>query len=59
MRDPLSRLPFPRRQYKELINRSGGKLSPERIDAILLSDPKAQDARRSASPTRNSGKEVN
>jgi oxalate---CoA ligase len=46
-------------RIKELINRGGEKFSPQQIDAVLLSNPKVQNALSFGVPDEKYGEEVN
>jgi acyl-CoA synthetase (AMP-forming)/AMP-acid ligase II len=46
-------------RIKELINRGGEKISPENVDAVLLANPKVEDAMSFGVPDPKYGEEIN
>jgi oxalate---CoA ligase len=45
-------------RIKEIINRGGEKISPGKVDAVLLSNPKVQDATSFGVPDQKYGEEI-
>jgi acyl-CoA synthetase (AMP-forming)/AMP-acid ligase II len=50
---------FLKGRIKDLINRGGEKISPQNVDAVLLSNPKVEDAMSFGVPDRKYGEEIN
>jgi acyl-CoA synthetase (AMP-forming)/AMP-acid ligase II len=50
---------FLKGRIKELINRGGEKISPMNVDAVLLSNPKVEDAMSFGVPDPKYGEEIN
>jgi len=49
---------FLKGRIKELINRGGEKISPQNVDAVLLSNPKVEDAMSFGVPDPKYGEEI-
>jgi acyl-CoA synthetase (AMP-forming)/AMP-acid ligase II len=50
---------FLKGRIKELINRGGEKISPQNVDAVLLANPKVEDAMSFGVPDPKYGEEIN